>query len=157
VIPRIIRKIKLNETMRRAKTIFLDFDGVLHPSLAEPEQLFLRAELLIDVFKSRRPEVVISSSWRFQMSLDDLIVRLPSEIGSLVCGITGAGYVGKHARWNEIQTYCQLHKISDWRALDDSAFEFPSSCAQLIRVDGARGLTKLEVEQLTDWLDESDA
>jgi len=54
---------------KRPKTIFLDFDGVLHPSLAEPEQLFSKAKLLIEVFESRRPEVVISSSWRFQLGL----------------------------------------------------------------------------------------
>ena len=139
---------------RIPKTIFLDFDGVLHPSLAEPEQLFSKAKLLIEVFESRRPEVVISSSWRFQLGMDDLIARLPTAIGSLVYGVTGPAHVGKHARWNEIHTYGQSHKINDWRALDDSAFEFPTGCTQLIRVNGAHGLTTHEVEQLTEWLGE---
>jgi len=139
---------------KSAETIFLDFDGVLHPSLAEPEQLFAKAKLLIELFESRRPDVVISSSWRFQLGIDDLIARLPTAVGSLVSGVTGPAHVGKHARWNEIQTYCKAHKINDWRALDDSAFEFPTGCTQLIRVDGAQGLTIREVEQLTEWLGE---
>lgn len=139
---------------KSAKTIFLDFDGVLHPSLAEPEQLFAKAKLLGKLFESRRPDVVISSSWRFQLDIDDLIARLPTAVGSLVSGVTGPAHVGKHARWNEIQIYCQSHKINDWRALDDSAFEFPTGCTQLIRVDGAQGLTVREVELITEWLGE---
>ncbi len=44
------------------------------------------------------------------------------------------------------------HRVADWRALDDSVFEFPAECEQLIRCDGAKGMTAREIGQLARWL-----
>ncbi len=134
------------------KTLFLDFDGVLHPTLATPKQLFGKAAILVDVIERWRPWIVISSSWRFHFSLEEILSRLPESIAIQVHGKTGQAHIGKHARWNEIQDYCSRHHASDWRALDDSAFEFPTDCHELIRCDGAVGLTALEVARLESWL-----
>ena len=40
----------------------------------------------------------------------------------------------------------------DWRALDDSAFEFPDTCPQLIRCNGGIGVTERELTTLRVWL-----
>ena len=45
-------------------TVFLDFDGVLHPQAATTDRLFEKAELLQACLQQREnTEVVISSSW----------------------------------------------------------------------------------------------
>ena len=134
------------------KTLFLDFDGVVHPTLATPKQLFAQAQMLVEPIARWQPRVVISSSWRFHFGLEEILSRLPPAIANQVQGMTGPAHVGKHARWHEIQAYCDHHRIGDWRALDDAAFEFPSPCETLIRCDGAKGLTAHEVDQLAQWL-----
>ncbi len=134
------------------KTLFLDFDGVLHPTLATPKKLFGKAPMLVDVIERCQPLVVISSSWRFHFSLEEILSRLPDVVAIQVRGKTGEAHIGKHARWNEILDYCSLHRTDDWRALDDSAFEFPQNCHELIRCDGAVGLTALEVARIESWL-----
>lgn len=134
------------------RTLFLDFDGVVHPTVATPKQLFSQAPMLVEAIERWRPRVVISSSWRFHFSLEEILSRLPQGIAAQVCGKTGEAHVGKYARWHEIQSYCTRHDITDWRALDDSAFEFPADCQELIWCDGAVGLTPVEVMQLESWL-----
>ena len=134
------------------KTLFLDFDGVVHPSVATPKQLFAQAQMLVEPIERWRPQVVISSSWRFHFEQEEVLSRLPKAISAQVIGMTGDAHVGKHARWHEIQAYCLRHRVGDWRALDDSAFEFPADCEELIRCDGAKGLTAREVDQLAQWL-----
>ena len=52
----------------------------------------------------------------------------------------------------KIQTYWKLHKVSDWVALDDSAFEFPSPCPQLMHCNPNTGLQPTQIEALVNWL-----
>ena len=134
------------------RTLFLDFDGVVHPTVATPKQLFGQAPMLVEAIVRWQPRVVISSSWRFHFSLEEILSRLPQAIAVQVQGKTGEAHIGKHARWHEIQAYCSRHRIANWRALDDSAFAFPADCEELIRCDGAVGLTSVEVMQLESWL-----
>ncbi len=134
------------------KTLFLDFDGVLHPTLATPKQLFGLAHLLVEAVDRWNPQIVISSSWRFHFTRQEILSRLPSALATRVRGTTGDAYVGRHARWNEIQAYCRQHPIADWRALDDSAYEFPASCVHLIHCDGARGVMARQIDELNAWL-----
>ena len=54
--------------------------------------------------------------------------------------------------WNEIRQYREQHRVHDWRALDDSAFEFPLDCAELILCNGATGLAQREVQMIKTWL-----
>ena len=132
---------KSNSNQSRSKTIFLDFDGVLHPTSAGLGAHFSQADLLAKVVKTYRPTVVISSSWRFHFPIAEILQRLPEEISNAVVGCTGEAYIGRHARWNEIKAYCQQHGVMDWVALDDSTFEFPSPCEQLIACNPNIGLT----------------
>jgi hypothetical protein len=134
------------------KTLFLDFDGVVHPTVATPKQLFGLAHLLVEAVERWKPHIVISSSWRFHFDQAEILSRLPPAISAQVQGMTGEAHVGKHSRWHEIQAYCLRHRVADWRALDDSVFEFPAECEQLIRCDGAKGMTAREIGQLARWL-----
>ncbi|HOF51280.1 MAG TPA: hypothetical protein PKX82_03175, partial [Rhodoferax sp.] len=40
----------------------------------------------------------------------------------------------------------------DWRALDDSFFEFPPSCPELIPCNPNDGMAELQVQVLKQWL-----
>ena len=57
-------------------TLFLDFDGVLHSMSGYRDQPFCRLPLLEEVLVNTDVDIVISSSWRFQYSLDELAGKL---------------------------------------------------------------------------------
>ena len=137
------------------KTIFLDFDGVLHPTSAKPESLFIKAIDLVKIVMRYKPSIVISSSWRFHFPEDEILLRLPQELGGAVVGFTGEAHIGRHARWHEIKAYCAKRQIYDWVALDDSTFEFPTPCRELIACNPNTGLENSQIEQLVAWLESS--
>ena len=72
------------------KLLFLDFDGVLHPTHFAGEDPFNRVHLLEETLEGSNIEIVISSSWRFTHSLEKLQKLLPNSISSLVIGVTGS-------------------------------------------------------------------
>lgn len=135
-----------------AKTLFLDFDGVLHPGMAREEQFFMHGERLASVIAGASCDIVISSSWRFHHSFGALSNRLPDPLAEKIVGITGDAHVGAHARYQEILAYVKRHRCVDWRALDDSRFEFPSGVPELILCDGATGLDDRVLLQIAQWL-----
>jgi len=134
------------------RSLFLDFDGVLHPSLCEPAEYFCRMSLLEAALRDASVEIVISSSWRFHHSWDALMHRFLLPLRSRLVGATGEAVSGRHARWLEIQRYCERHGIVEWRALDDSSFEFPANCRELILCHGAVGLDRDQAMSLEQWL-----
>lgn len=87
------------------KIIFLDFDGVLHP---DGVGLFSRLPLL-ESFLSRMPEaeIVVSSTWREDHTLDELRQFFSPELRQRISGVTPSlddGYeLG--GRQKEIQSY----------------------------------------------------
>lgn len=134
------------------KTLFLDFDGVLHPTLPLPEKRFALALDLAAALRGFDCDLVVSSSWRFQLPYDQLRKLLPTELSERLVGMTGEAVVGRYARHREILNWLHANGTCDWRALDDSAFEFPPDCPQLVRCDGARGITVRELTALKLWL-----
>ena len=141
------------QMMRRRKTLFLDFDGVLHPNFYPPHEAFSLATMLAEVLAGSSVQIVISSSWRFDRSLSELQRLLPKDLAVRVVGTTGAPYEGEFARWNEICETVRHHGIISWRILDDSKIEFPSAqCPELILCDGRIGLTKPQCAEIARWL-----
>ena len=90
--------------------------------------------------------MVISSSWRFHMEMEDLKKHFSSSVQNKIVGVTGDAYIGAYARFHEIHAYVLQHGVKDWRALDDSYWEFPQGCGQLIRCNPNTGLTPHEVK-----------
>ena len=132
--------------------IFLDFDGVLHPVHCDPEKYFCRLPILEDVLVQSDVQIVISSSWRFHCSRDDILQRFPSSLRRLIVGFTGEAHVGAYARYNEIKNYADPNEAADWLAIDDSRFEFPPHCDRLILCDGKVGISDNEVNLLRSRL-----
>ena len=136
-----------------SKYLFLDFDGVLHPT-THGSLLFSNSHLLEHVFLNHQCNIVISSSWRFHFDLDEIKLRLPEVMQPLVIGVTGEAYVGQYSRYHEIVGY--LHNkdkhLAKWKALDDSWIEFPEGCENLIRCNPNTGITNKEANHVLDWL-----
>jgi len=131
--------------------LFLDFDGVLHPTWHDCA-LFSQLELFEQTILAHDCAIVISSSWRFQMDLSDLQSKFSQELRGRIVGATGDAYIGSYARFHEINAYVDLHGVSDWRTLDDSYWEFPDKCPNLIRCNPNTGVTASELEKLSIWL-----
>lgn len=137
-----------------SKTLFLDFDGVLHPSICEPSQYFTRLPALEAVLRNTDVGIVVSSSWRFHHSWPSIVGRFPRSLRPMLRGRTGDPVSGRHARWQEIRDYRERNAVKNWRALDDSAFEFPNPCPELILCDAAIGLNTGAIASLERWLSE---
>lgn len=138
--------------MEGAKIIYLDFDGVLHPSTPGENALFSKAYLLEPIVENSNASIVISSSWRFTHTLENLKAKLPSFLASRVIDTTGHPIIGKHARYQEVSSHAYKNNFSRWRALDDSYWEFPSNCKELIRCNPNSGISTKEIMQLATWL-----
>ena len=134
------------------KLLFLDFDGVLHPIQLTGESPFNRAHLLEEVLVGQELGIVISSSWRFTHNLEKLRKLLPGSISNQIIGVTGSPVIGKHPRFNEIANYMNNNGLSDWRALDDSYWEFPSPCLELVKCNPNTGITDKQAKEIKQWL-----
>jgi hypothetical protein len=133
--------------------LFLDFDGVLHPTSASPDDLFVHAYALSALLHGSTCCVVISSSWRHHHPMEALLDRLPNGLRQRVTGATGDAYIGRWARHREILAYVARFRISaPWRALDDSWNEFPPQCPELIACNPNTGLGAKEEMLLQVWL-----
>ena len=134
------------------KVIFLDFDGVLHPSHFREGSEFSRVPLLEVLVDDYSFEIVISSSWRFHHPLAQLKKKLGKQLGDCVISATGQASQSIHARFNEISEWLDFHPKCDWRAVDDSKFEFPTDCRNLILCDSKTGIAEQQINALRDWL-----
>lgn len=133
------------------KVLFLDFDGVLHPT-SHGSALLSQLPLFESAVEQHDCAIVISSSWRFHMDLEKLRGHFSTEVRERILGVTGEPYIGAYARFHEINAYVLEQGIADWRALDDAYWEFPKDCSQLIRCNPNTGLTVSEVNRLQAWL-----
>lgn len=139
--------------MQRKHLLFLDFDGVMHPTSAGTAELFCRAEPLLAALDGSDCAIVISSSWRHHHPLSTLLARLPRGISDRVVGTTGEPHVGRWPRHREIVAYVNGHEPSAcWRALDDSRIEFPPGCPELIACDPNHGFGSSQARVLKEWL-----
>jgi hypothetical protein len=139
----------------KAKYLFLDFDGVLHPSLSDNKDRFSKVNLLSQALTSSKCQIIISSSWRFQFTLDQLKKMLPKSISNLVVDTTGEAITGQYARYNEIKHWLEsIQKpFSDWKAIDDAINEFPPDCPNLIATKSSQGIMQDQIIMLKQWLD----
>ncbi len=133
------------------KVLFLDFDGVLHPTI-HGSALFSQVNLLEKALENQVCQIVISSSWRFNMEIESIRGHFSKSIRNHILGVTGEAYIGSYARFHEIHCYVETHGVEDWRALDDAYWEFPKDCGNLIRCNPNTGITEIEIKHLRSWL-----
>jgi HAD domain in Swiss Army Knife RNA repair proteins len=129
----------------QALTIFLDFDGVLHPEY-EKTFLFCFMENFCDAVRSLGCgyAIVISSTWRLNCTLAELRSHFPSDVAGRVVGVTqdmqnsetsnvGCGGI----RQREIQAWMDKNNHrGKWVAVDDNRNQFEKNCDGLFHVRG---------------------
>ena len=133
--------------------LFLDFDGVLHPSSGVDSGFLCRAPDLEEALSGHDLRIVVSSSWRFHMEMAEILGMLPPGLAQRVLGATGEAHIGRWPRFHEIRAWVQVNEPSaHWRALDDARLEFPSPCPELIACDPRTGFGVEQAGELRRWL-----
>lgn len=136
---------------------FLDFDGCLHPQHdREPtpvEQIFChlpRFEGVMRDFPS--VEIVISSMWRYQFTLDELRARFSPDIAARIIDTTAKteradGYL-PNRREVEILDWLLVtgNGNTPWIAIDDAVWQFEKHRDRLVACTWYRGIDD-EVEE----------
>ena len=129
--------------------VFLDFDGVLHPDPCRDEQLFECAPRLAQTLEEfPETSVVLSTSWRTFMNLEQLVVAFDPELRWRVIGVTPRfadfsaprGLV-PYRRQAECVQWLNENGMNDapWIALDDRASWFEPYCENLVTCDALVG------------------
>jgi len=131
----------------RKKTIFLDFDGVVHPVgclsieflgeklIVTGELLFCWAPILSQILERHNCDVVVHSTWRHHFSLTELRQRFPMSMQHCIVGITEG-----QKRHESILRYAEHHRIDDFIVLDDQPEEYPELWDRLVVCDSSRGI-----------------
>lgn len=145
--------------------IFLDFDGVSHPEPCQQEQLFCYLARIEDVLREYpMAEIVISSSWRDEYSLEQLRAFFAPDMGARVVGITPSiknpsstwlpGQVPEFEREWEIETWLKENRSWDtpWLAIDDRPYWFRPNSTNLLRTHSHTGFTLDDQTTLRDML-----
>lgn len=141
--------------------LFLDFDGVLHPQFegipTPADQLFCHLPRFETVMRDfQKVQIVISSTWRYQFSLDQIRTRFSPDIAAQIIGTTPEtdqdAYIPDR-REQEILSWLAAtgNQDAQWIALDDAAWQFSQNrnrvvaCAWYVGLD-ERMVTKLRNE-----------
>ncbi|WP_144967686.1 HAD domain-containing protein [Herbaspirillum lusitanum] len=132
--------------------LFLDFDGVLHPAIYKNNSdLFCRRSLLENSLRNcQHVDVVITSTWRENRTLEELRSLFSTDIRSRIIGktpnwrdIQSPSEMGSYVRQAEVKSWL-LHADKNWESwvvLDDQPHLFRPFLSNLVRTDPAIGLT----------------
>lgn len=135
--------------------LFLDIDGVLHgdltPKLSQVD-LFTHYLRLLP-----RVEVVISSTWREDLTLAQLRDLFAPDLHARIIDVTPQrpdGYdTGGRAR--EVADWLAAAGLhagnARWIALDDWPHLYDTGCPWVLATDGATGFSDADGQALLDW------
>lgn len=135
--------------------LFLDFDGVLRPVSAMPDSRWRAVDQFAALMQGRDVGVVVSSDYRSFMPFDSILQIFPFSLRQCIVG--GAPVIANDwgdqrlpRRHREVLAWMEGngHAHSRWIAVDDDADHFAAGCAQLVQIDGTRGLDASSVEQI---------
>jgi len=151
----IVRRQQMAEN-QVSPVLFLDFDGVLHPSDAPSGAMFCHLPAFEVVLRDHPSwDIVLSTDWRITQLLDDLKAPFSPDIAARIIGVTpdlSLPFDAAGARQREIEHWMAMNRPgAHWLAIDDRIEGFSEHCGQLFLVwrsfDYAPGLTP---DQLTD-------
>lgn len=137
--------------------IFLDFDGVLHPTGKDKnKEVFACIMPLWKILRSCSDvNVVFTTSWRDIYKLDEMVEFVTygggEDLASRFIGSTpnleGGGYYGR--RDLEIEQWLSDNNYSgQWLAIDDMPEIFNGDYTNLYVVDGRLGLTDADALEI---------
>ena len=146
--------------------LFLDFDGVLHPDPCSKQAFFCQLPLIEGVLRAHNGvELVISSSWRYDDSLDKLRSYFSPDIWGLIVGITPSvartndeGWIPpdllQHHREWECRKWIRHNRPLDtpWLAIDDVPEWFVPNCPNLLATQSTSGFQPEQVATLSKMI-----
>ena len=136
------------------KTLFLDFDGVLHPAGPGADK-FCRLPLLVALLRESAladVRIVVSSTWREIHSLKVLRAFFPADLQPRIIGSTPV--LDEHDtnfhRSEEIEAWLEEHpEVQCWAALDDDIQGFAARLKhRAVFTDSSTGLTEEIIPKL---------
>ena len=136
--------------------LFLDFDGVLHStSNAIGHRDDFNKLPLLENWLRQYPEVdvVVSSSWRELMKIEELREIFSEDLRHRVidtCPIISINEETNYYRCEEILGWIKLKKYEGlWLALDDATHEFPPFFERLVVCQKHIGIDESVIKKLT--------
>lgn len=148
-------------------TLFLDFDGVLHPCGAhqDSKQLFCCIPLFENFLrKHKHVEVVLSTSWRRRYELDENRARFSSDVAQRIIGSTPdradesevPEMLWSYSREAECWLWVRQNRppYTPWLAIDDESWRFTPFCEQLYLTNAETGLMPQDILNLGERLGE---
>lgn len=145
------------------RTLFLDFDGVLHPEFCHESKHFCCLPLLEAVLRQVRAcDVVVTSTWRHQYSIEALRDRFSSDIQPRVIGTTPRfslledvpDVLVGYEREAECNAWLRENgrMAFPWLAIDDRSWLYRPFTPSLFLVSGQTGLTAARADELAQRL-----
>lgn len=142
------------------KTLFLDFDGVLHPLNKQSDRLFVRVVHFERVMRQFPTwQIVISSAWREGSTLETLRQHFSPDIAQRIVGVTPSFFrmdhipdaIRNYEREVECRAWLQEHGCQDtpWLAVDDWDWLFAPKSPNVFIVDSTTGLDRKHARELT--------
>ena len=138
--------------------LFLDFDGVTHAEPYTPASAFEKLHLIEAVVREVGcVQIVISSSWREDHTLDELRCVFSQDLRQLVAGVTPDLWNPEqpipHLREAECRAWLADHQPHmDWMAIDDRPKWFAPHCQKLLVTDTTQGFLQSQQGQLRRML-----
>ncbi|MBX3608659.1 MAG: hypothetical protein KF871_02085 [Hydrogenophaga sp.] len=143
-------------------TVFLDFDGVLHPLGAPTERLFERADVLELTLKELpNVEVVVSSTWAAYHSLAHIreFLEVWPTLYERVVGVTAqcrqlpSHYPEVPSRETQCRDWLIANKRSllHWCAIDDERLNFLTH-ERVIYTNSKKGFTACDAHRLRELI-----
>jgi len=144
------------------KILYLDFDGVLHPSdvwmidnqptLQYPDdpslKLFCWASTLETILDDIDPQglikIVLSTTWAHRFGFERASENLPESLRSRVVSCT-EGFPAP--RITQITVHAEDNQISNWVALDDDFGSAEQHQNRLVRCNGSLGISSIKTQQ----------
>lgn len=147
--------------------LYLDFDGVLHPSevylkngaptliCTDPDaSLFCWVPILENILSDfSHIQIRLSTSWVRVKSFDYAKLQLPESIQERVTGGTFHRHLNKlefesWTRFQQIKADAHRQGIIRWIAIDDDSFGWPQEeWHRLVKTDGDHGLLEGRVQR----------
>lgn len=135
----------------RTRLLFLDFDGVLHPTVADPDfpHFCWLPILAAQVLPHPSVVIVVHSTWRYDHTNHELSVLL----GALAPHFAGSAPRGPRAEVIGLVLQANKDRVLDHIVLDDDIKAFEGSSLNVLRTDPQKGLSSVVTQAaLNKWL-----
>lgn len=144
-------------------TIFLDFDGVLHPEFCRESNHFACLKVFEQVLREcRNCDVVITSTWRLHTPIEGLRGHFAPDLSERIVGATDEfarlkdipDSLVSFQREAECHAWLRAHDrgMYPWLAVDDRSWLYRPFNRSLFLVDGKTGLTPENARDLIERL-----